>query len=104
MQISLSLQKIIKTKTNKLYTMKNMFRKIFYTLMLSLPLFMNSVLADPPGPPNPGGNPAGNGGVPVGAPIDNGIFVLLALAIGYGAYKIYEIRKAKLKAADDSIK
>jgi hypothetical protein len=52
------------------------------------------VLADNPGPPPPGGDPTGTGGTPVGAPIDDGLFILLALSVGYGMYKLYETVKA----------
>ena len=51
-------------------------------------------LADTPGPPPPGGDP-GLGGTPVGAPIDGGVSILLALGIGYGTRKIYQLKKNK---------
>lgn len=69
--------------------------------MILLPLLITGVFADPPGPPGPGGNPAGNGGVPVGAPIDNGIGVLLGLGMVYGSYKIFEIWKRRASLTDD---
>jgi hypothetical protein len=52
---------------------------------------------DPPGPPGGGGgNPgAGGGPTPVGAPIDGGLGILLALGLGYGGKKLYDARKAK---------
>jgi hypothetical protein len=58
-------------------------------------------LADPPGPPGPGGNPIANGGTPVGAPIDNGVLVLLALGIFYGAMKIYQNKTTKHSVAGE---
>jgi hypothetical protein len=82
--------------------MKKLFRRIFLVAQLiTLPLFISGVFADPPGPPNPGGDPSGNGGVPVGAPIDNGIGVLLILGMVYGCYKIYEILKKRSEMKEE---
>ena len=79
--------------------MKNSLRRIFFIAQLILvPLFMTGVFADPPGPPNPGGDP-GSGGVPVGAPVDDGIFILLTLAVTYGSFKLYQMLKARRAAA-----
>jgi hypothetical protein len=75
--------------------MKKVIRSLFVIALILIPAITNYVLADPPGPPGPGGSPTSQGGVPVGAPIDNGIFILLILGVIYGAYKIYELRKAK---------
>jgi hypothetical protein len=55
--------------------------------------FSGVILADPPGPPDPGGNPVGTGGVPVGAPIDNGIYGLLILGVGYAVWTLYTAKK-----------
>ena len=81
--------------------MKKLFRKI---LILTVVFFSFSLItiADPPGPPGPGGTPIGSGGTPVGAPIDGGLSILLALGIGYGARKFYQARKEK-KEADDEL-
>ena len=54
-----------------------------------------AVLASPPldFPPDPGGDP-GPGGTPVGgAPIGDGLIVLLALGAAYGGWKLYRIKK-----------
>ncbi len=53
-------------------------------------------LPDPPGPPGSGGG-AGNGGGPnpVGAPIDGGLGILIALGLGYGGKKLYNARQAR---------
>ena len=64
--------------------------KYFLSVLVLIIVPVLVTLADPPGPPNPGGNPSVNGGTPVGAPIDNGVFVLLALGIIYGAIKLYQ--------------
>ena len=69
--------------------MKRILKNIFSTLsLLLIPVLVT--LADPPGPPGPGGNPISNGGTPVGAPIDSGVLVLLALGVIYGAMKLYQ--------------
>ena len=77
--------------------MKKMFRKI---LILTVVFFGYSLitLADPPGPPSPGGSPTGSGGTPVGAPIDGGLGILLAMGAGYGARKFSLARKEKKEA------
>ncbi len=64
------------------------------TLILSLITFATMIsLAEPPGPPT--GDPADpdiNGG-PVGAPIDGGLGILLAMGGAYGARKLYKAKK-----------
>ena len=74
--------------------MKKLIRSLFIVALMIIPAITTYVLADPPGPPAPGGSPVGQG-TPVGAPIDNGILFLLLLGVVYGAYKIYELRKTK---------
>jgi hypothetical protein len=77
--------------------MKKLLPRIFLIAQLILvPFIISDVLADPPGPPLPGGNPVSGGGTPVGAPIDDGIVVLLALGIAYGSYKIYVIKRNEI--------
>lgn len=76
------------------YIMNNKLQKFILTLFLFLGN-LSFTFADPPNPPDPGGDPGGTGGVPVGAPIDDGIMVLLILAVLYGCYRVYEIRKAR---------
>ncbi len=75
--------------------------KLVFILLaiFALPLIS---LPDPPGPPGGGGtNPgAGGGQTPVGAPIDGGLGILLALGLGYGGKKLYNARKAKLNIAE----
>jgi hypothetical protein len=63
------------------------------TLLLIYCLIFTALfsLADPPGPPPPGNNPPG--GTPVGAPINDGLLILLMLGIGYGLYKLYEMHQ-----------
>jgi hypothetical protein len=74
--------------------MKKMFRKILILTVVFFGYSLNT-LADPPGPPSPGGSPAGSGGTPVGAPIDGGLGILLAMGAGYGARKFSLARKEK---------
>jgi hypothetical protein len=77
--------------------------------LLLFPLYLTSVLADPPGPPSPGANPAGHGGHPVGyntgAPIEDGIGVLLLLGLSYGTFKVYKSwkKKQELKGDDRTV-
>lgn len=53
-----------------------------------LVMLSDVLIADPPEPPNPGGNPGG-GGVPVGAPVDDGLIVLLIMGVLFGIYQFY---------------
>ena len=76
--------------------MKNSVRRIFLVAQLILvPLFMTGIFADPPGPPGPVGPPAGGGGLPVGGPVGDGIYILLTLAVTYGSFKLYQMLKAR---------
>ena len=82
--------------------MKKLLQRMFFVAQLILvPFFISGVFADPPGPPSPGGNPVSGGGTPVGAPIDDGMVVLIALGIAYGCYKIYEIWKKKVTLKEE---
>jgi len=49
---------------------------------------------DAPGPPA-GGHGQSNDQGPVGAPIDGGLTILLAMGAGYGGMKFYKTRKEK---------
>jgi hypothetical protein len=69
--------------------------KIIFVLfcIMALPLLS---ISDVPPPPNGGGTGGpGGGGVPVGAPIDGGMGILLALGLAYGGKKLYTMRKEK---------
>jgi hypothetical protein len=80
--------------------MKKLKAIAILVLFFALPLIN---LADGPPPPPPGqpGAPGANGNTPVGAPIDGGLGILLALGAGYGGWKIYDVRKKKLAAETD---
>ena len=51
--------------------------------------------ADPPDPPPMPGSHGQNGNVPVGAPIDGGLGILLALGATYGCRKAWMLWKEK---------
>jgi hypothetical protein len=60
-------------------------------------------LPDPPGPPGSGGGAGGGGGPhPVGAPIDGGLGILLAIGLGYGGKKLYTARKSRTSSIADT--
>ncbi|MEI6884874.1 MAG: hypothetical protein WCO02_10325 [Bacteroidota bacterium] len=70
--------------------------KVLGMVVLLLLSSASVILADPPPPPDPGGNPTGGGGgTPVGAPIDGGLGILLAMGAIYGGRKLYIARKDK---------
>ena len=54
-----------------------------------------SAFADDPNPPIVPGEHGQAGNVPVGAPIDSGLGILLVLGAGYGAKKLYSLRGVK---------
>ena len=73
--------------------MKNIIKILFVAVLVSIGV---SVWAQ--APPAPPGNPStggGGGGGPVGAPIDGGLGILLAMGAAYGGKKLYKARKAK---------
>jgi len=66
-------------------------------LFFALPLI---TIADPPPPPGQTGGGPGGGPAPVGAPIDGGLGILLALGAAYGGWKIYTVRKKQSAIAE----
>jgi hypothetical protein len=71
--------------------MKTKITKLLLGIFLVVaPVF--TVLADDPGaPPDPGNDPTVDPNAqPVGAPIDGGLSILLALGAGYGGFKLYK--------------
>lgn len=64
------------------------------SLIIFMFLTMGTLFAQMPPHPNGGGGP-GSGNTPVGgaASIGGGILILISLAVGYGARKIYDLRK-----------
>lgn len=76
----------------------NKFKKLTIVVLLAGASFFpgESLYAvDPPPPPASGGghNLGGNQGAPTGAPIENGVGILLLLAAGFGVYALYKTRK-----------
>jgi hypothetical protein len=72
--------------------------KIIQVLAITfLTVFSLTLSAQPPAPNNGNGAPGG-GNTPVGggAPIGTGLAILLALGLGYGGKKVYEVKKRNL--------
>ncbi|MEI6765544.1 MAG: hypothetical protein WCM76_07870 [Bacteroidota bacterium] len=69
--------------------LRNFFRIIIVTVLLSIPVLIQTASAQIPDPNN-GGN-----GPPVGAPIDGGATLLLAAGAVLGCKKINDARKKK---------
>lgn len=72
-------------------------KKLLFTALFTVAVFALSAQT----PPHPnGGNAPGGGSTPVGggAPIGGGLLIILSLAIGYGAKKVYDGRKNILDA------
>jgi len=71
-------------------------KKLFNVLLILMFFSLNvAALADGPPPPPPDPGTGGGGGGPVGAPIDGGLGILLAMGGVYGAKKLYQARKDK---------
>lgn len=69
-------------------------RAIRILIFLSLVFFSVKSYCDPPTPP---ADPSSSGGQPVGAPIDGGLGILMAMGVAYGGRKYYQARKEKKK-------
>ncbi len=81
--------------------MKMKFRILFITAFLvTAPLFM---FAQSPPHPNNGNAPGGtNNPVGGGAPISNGTFILITLAVAYAARKLQEFSKTARERKDQA--
>ncbi len=78
-------------------------KRVLHGIFMLLLFFITQItFADPPGPPGPGGDPTGTGGVPVGGPVGNGVLILVVLGILYAAYRFYRIRSRKMREELDS--
>lgn len=64
--------------------------KLIATLLLFVFIVIN-VMAD--APPDPGGGPTGGDPVGGGSPLGGSLLIMLILATGYGAKRIWDIRK-----------
>lgn len=79
----------------------NKFKKLTIVVLLAGASFFTGeslfAVDPPPPPPASGGqsghNLGGNQGGPTGAPIENGVDILLLLAAGFGVYTLYKTRK-----------
>jgi hypothetical protein len=67
----------------------NLFLPMFFMIMAI------TIYADNPPPPPPGGHGSAGNQPPVGAPIDGGLGILLAMGALYGGRKYYKYRKEK---------
>jgi len=77
--------------------MKNNIRILITFLSFALFTSIYSTgMAQPGGPPPPPGGGHGSGGnePPAGAPVGEGVFLLIGLAGLYGGKKVYDIRKS----------
>jgi hypothetical protein len=70
-------------------------KKAIQILAVVIVVMLPMILAAQPQPWDPGVG-GGEGANPVGAPIGGGLLIMLSLAIGYGAKKIYNARKKVL--------
>lgn len=72
--------------------MKNSFKITSAVFLLMLVLMASEVLAGVQ-PPDPGGDPSGSGGIPVGggATVGHGIGILLSLSIVYMLWKMQKL-------------
>ncbi len=83
----------IKKNKNIMKTKKLLRILILTVFAISAPMLINNAFADdPPLPPASHGQ-SGNQPTGGGAPIGSGIIILLSLGAGYGAKKIYDVRK-----------
>ena len=67
-------------------------KKVIQILVIVLVVMLPMILAAQPQPWDPGLG-GGEGANPVGAPIGGGLLIMLSLAIGYGARKVFNARK-----------
>lgn len=71
---------------------RNIKTFLIAALLIIAPLFMFAQNPPLPGDVN-NDDPTKNGGTPIGAPVGNGTFILLTLAVAYAARKAYVVRE-----------
>jgi len=77
--------------------MKNIIKTLaIFSLIFCALLFTNPAMAETPAPPPPDDHGQTGNQPPVGAPIDGGLGILLAMGAVYGEIKLYNARKEKL--------
>jgi hypothetical protein len=82
-------------------TMKNIIFRLIFTVHIVL-LTALSLIAQPPPPPPPPGGGGGGGPTPVGGPIFDGLFIIIAMASIYAGlvlYRMYKKQKAFKEAS-----
>ncbi len=83
--------------------MKISYKHLLLTIsFIVLSCIFNTIKADPPAPPPPGGHGGGGNQPPVGAPIDGGLGILLAMGAAYGGKKLHKARKDRKKTEESS--
>lgn len=76
--------------------MRKYFQIFTACITFALLISINAVsIAQPPPPPPGGGHGGGGNQPPAGAPVGEGMFILIGLAGLYGGKKVYELRKAE---------
>lgn len=84
--------------------MKNIIKSLALLSLLTITLLIvKPAQAEPPKPPSGTGTSGNQGPQPSGAPIDGGLGILLALGAGYGAKKIYTVKKDKQGEKDEEL-
>ncbi len=82
---------IINLKTKKI------MKKTINKFLLVLFIFLSSTIvsfAQPPNPPDPLGNSGSSGSMSCGtAPISDGTYIFIVLAITYGIYRYYQYKR-----------
>lgn len=84
-------------------SMKKRIQYVVAIAILAMISFTTSVMADPPSPDPggggiPGGGPGG-GAPPIGAPVGDGVYFLIAIAMLYGFSRWYELRRQNTELA-----
>lgn len=78
--------------------MKNNIMKFLSVMILILGSVMVSFAQPLPTTPSANGNPYDPGTPVVQCPVGSGYWILLALALGYAAYRTWQVRKAEKTA------
>ncbi len=79
-----------------------MKKQAYFSLIAVFVCLSMVVTADPPPPPGDPSTGGGGSGGPVGAPIDGGLGILLAMGVAYGGRKYFQARKSKKKEGEEA--